>query len=465
MKFHIDKKYFYWGMTAFLVFAASICLYYLLFHGANVSGGFHTVVRIAMPILDGFLLAYLLTPILNTVEKKMLIPLCHKYRIELTKKTSKRIRMLSILITVVLVTAVLYGFFAMVIPQLIRSIQSIVFQFPIYINNLSLWSTRLLADNPKFEAIVMDLLNQYSGELTNYLNHNLIPQMNELLKNLSLSFLSFLMQLWNLIIGFVISIYILSSKELFAGQAKKIAYALFETKEANALIANVRFTHRTFSGFIIGKIIDSAIIGVICFAGTSLMGTPYSVLISVIVGITNVIPFFGPYLGAIPSALLILMVDPLQCLYFIIFILVLQQVDGNIIGPKILGDSTGLSGFWVIFSITLFGGMFGILGMIVGVPVFAIFYAAVRSSVNQMLRKKKMPVKTKEYMDVGSIENGDFIPYESEKRAQLHAGSESQPRNKLLRPFNQFKTTDKNQMTAQKNNDADVPEKSEEDQR
>ena len=411
MKFKTYKKYFLWGITAFFVIAASISFYYLLFHGANISTGFQTFVKITMPILDGFLLAYLLTPVLNAVEEKAVIPFCKKMNVLQKKRGSKKIRAISILITVVIVTIVLYGFFATVIPQLIKSIQSIIFQFPIYVNNLNRWITKLLADNPNIEAIAMDMLDKYSGELSNYLNLNLLPKINQMIRNLSLSFLGFLMQLWNLFIGFIISIYILGSKELFAGQAKKIAYAVFETKMANAVISNVRFTHKTFSGFIIGKIIDSIIIGIICFAGTSIMGTPYYVLVSVIVGVTNVIPFFGPYLGAIPSALLILMIDPMQCLYFIIFIIVLQQFDGNILGPKILGESTGLSGFWVIFSITLFGGLFGILLMIAGVPVFAVIYAAISSIINQLLKRKELPTETDKYVDVDSIEESVFIPY------------------------------------------------------
>lgn len=416
MKFHIEKKYIYFGITAFLVIAASICFYYLLFHGANISSGFHTFVSITMPILDGFLLAYLLTPVLNAIEKKCVIPLCRRCRIDVSskKKIKKRVRGISIILTIIVVVLALYCFFATIIPQLVRSIQSIIFQFPIYINNLASWITNLLADNPDIESAVMELLDKYSVELNNYLNQSLLPKMNELIRDVSLSFLSFLMRLWNLIIGFIISIYILGSKELFAGQAKKMAYALFETKTANAVISDVRFTHRTFSGFMVGKVIDSIIIGCICFAGTSIMGTPYGVLVSVIIGITNVIPFFGPYLGAIPSALLILMVNPLQCLYFIIFILILQQFDGNVLGPKILGDSTGLSGFWVIFSITLFGGMFGILGMIVGVPVFAVIYAAIRALINQLLAKKDLPTDTATYMNVGAINDTDFVPYNTD---------------------------------------------------
>lgn len=426
MKFHINKKYIYWGVTAFLVIAASVCFYYLLFHGSNISIGFQTVIRITMPILDGLLLAYLLTPILNSIERRCIVPLCKKLNLDVKGKHKNKIRGISIVLTIIVVGTVLYGFFATIIPQLVRSIQSIIFQFPFYINNLSNWITKLLADNPEIEAIVMDMLDKYSGELNNYLNQSLLPRMNELIRDLSISLLSFLMRLWNLIIGFVISIYILGSKELFAGQAKKITYAFFETKTANAVIMNVRFTHRTFSGFMVGKVIDSIIIGIICFAGTSIMGTPYAVLVSVIVGITNIIPFFGPYLGAIPSAMLILMVNPLQCLYFIIFILVLQQFDGNVLGPKILGDSTGLSSFWVIFAITLFGGLFGILGMIVGVPVFAVIYAAIKSLVNRSLEKKELSTETADYLQVGSIEDKEFIPYEQKQKEKSYKENNEQ---------------------------------------
>ena len=391
MKFRIDKKYIHWGVTAFLVIATSILFYYLLFHKESISSGFHTFITITMPILDGLLLSYLLTPILNGVEKRLISLFCVKFHVEFTSRNKKRIRMLSILITVIIVTFLIYSFFATIIPQLIRSIQSIILQFPVYISNLTVWVQRLLADNPDIEDAVIEMMDRYSVELNNFLNLNLLPKMNEVIRDVSLSFLGFLKTLWNLILGFIISIYILGSKELFAGQAKKIVYALFETDAANAIISDVRFTHRTFSGFMVGKVIDSIIIGIICFFGISMMDIPYAILISVIVGITNIIPFFGPYLGAIPSALLILMVNPLQCLYFIIFILVLQQFDGNVLGPKILGNSTGLSSFWVIFSITLFGGLFGILGMIAGVPIFAIIYAGIKAFINQMLLQKKLP--------------------------------------------------------------------------
>lgn len=440
MKFRIDKKYIRWGFTAFLVIAASISFYYLLFHGSNISSGFHALTNIAMPILDGLILAYLLTPILNAVEKKVMFPLCKKVKIKTDEtKIRKKIRMFSILLTIIIVSIAVYGFFAMIIPQLIRSIQSIIFQFPVYINNLSRWITKLFADYPDVEAAFFDVFNNYSDQLNHFINDSFLPKMNELIRSVSMSFLSFVMQLWNLIIGFIISIYILSSKELFAGQAKKMIYAIFETDMANAVIADVRFTHRTFSGFMVGKVIDSIIIGIICFVGTNLMGTPYAVLISVIIGITNVIPFFGPYLGAIPSALLVLMVDPIQCLYFIIFILILQQFDGNILGPKILGNSTGLSSFWVIFSITLFGGIFGVLGMIIGVPAFAVFYAAVKSVINHLLRRKQLPTDTARYLNVGAIENQEFIPYEKDEHMQEEVSDEEKDKSIISNIFRREK--------------------------
>ena len=179
------------------------------------------------------------------------------------------------------------------------------------------------------------------------------------------------------------------------------------------------------------------------------MGTPYAILISVIVGITNVIPFFGPYLGAIPSALLILMVDPLQCLYFIIFILVLQQFDGNVIGPKILGNSTGLSGFWVIFSITLFGGIFGILGMIAGVPIFAVIYAGIRAIVNQLLLKKTLSTDTKDYLNVGTIEDGEFIPYKADGLKPSSSSSQGGERAKTKSIIHHFFRSNSNDTSSE----------------
>lgn len=414
MKFKFDKKYLYWGLTGFFALAGAILFYYLLFHGSNFMGGIDKFITIAMPIIDGFVLAYLFTPVLNMIEKKLIRPICEKAGVTITPKVGRRIRSGSILATLAIVILIIYELFALILPEIVRSIQSIIFQFPIYVNNLSNWALLLLKDNPDLEATVDALIDQYSAKILEYVNTNLLPHINEVLKTVSLSVLGVFKALWNLVIGFIISVYLLGSKEKFAGQAKKIVYALFDRKAGNELVSDFRFIHSTFIGFIGGKIVDSIIIGIICFVCTSIIGTPYSILVSVIIGVTNVIPFFGPWIGGIPSALLVLMVDPKQALYFGILIIIIQQFDGNILGPKILGDSTGLSSFWVIFSITIFGGLFGVLGMIVGVPIFAVFYAGVKSLVNRYLRRKNLPTDLSPYMTVGQIEESmaftEYVP-------------------------------------------------------
>ncbi len=431
MKFKFEKKYLYWGITAFLALAGAILFYYILFHRSNFIGGLDKFITIAMPIIDGFVLAYLFTPILNKIEKSIIKPLCLKAGLSMTPTVKRRIRAGSILATLVVILLVFYELFALILPEVVRSVQSIIFQFPIYVNNLSNWALLLLKDNPDLEATVNALINQYSTKVMEYVNTNLLPHINEVLKTVSLSVLGVFKALWNLIIGFIISVYLLGSKEKFAGQAKKIVYAVFDRKAGNEMISNFRFVHSTFIGFLGGKIVDSIIIGIICFVCTSIIGTPYSILVSMIIGLTNVIPFFGPWIGGIPSALLVLMVDPKQALYFGILIIVIQQFDGNILGPKILGDSTGLSGFWVIFSITIFGGLFGVLGMVVGVPIFAVFYAGVKSLVNRTLHKKNLPTELNPYMTVGQIEESmaftEYVPPVKKKAVNKTAKQKNSP--------------------------------------
>lgn len=419
MKFKVNNKYFRWGLTAFLVVAASIIFYYLVFHSSNIKAGIKVVTNILMPVVFGLVTAYLLTPVLNFLEDKVLNPLLSKCRIRQSKRRDSIVRILGILITVVLLFALIYGLFAMLLSQIVPSIQNIIINFDTYMGNFTRWLNKLLEDNAELGSYVIKMVDKYSVELEMWLNDKVFATTSELIKTVSLSVISVLRVLWDFIIGLIISIYVLASKEKFAGQAKKIAYAAFEKDTANIVIKNFRFTHRTFIGFISGKIIDSIIIGLLCFIGTTLMQTPYAVLVSVIIGVTNVIPFFGPYLGAIPSTILIFVVDPmhpLNCVYFAVFILILQQFDGNFLGPKILGDSTGLTGFWVIFAITFFGGLFGVIGMIIGVPIFAVIYAAIKSVVNNALKKKRMPYETNAYINVGSIDEEGFHNYVSQTR-------------------------------------------------
>ncbi len=434
MKFRMNNKYFRWGLTAFLVIVGSILFYYLLFHGTNIKTGFNTITKLLMPIVFGFGLAYLMTPILNTIEYKIIYPLIRKFKWKETEKKRKAIRAIAIILTILLFFTIIYSLIAMLMSQIVPSISNIISNFDTYINNFIKWLNKLLSDDyPKIGTTIIAYINDYSLDLETWLNDNVLAKTSELIKTVSLSVISVLKLLWNSLLGLMISVYVLASKERFSGQFKKITYAMFNNDTANIVINNFRYTHRTFIGFLSGKILDSIIIGILCFVGTSILQTPYAVLVSVVVGVTNVIPVFGPYLGAIPSVILIFVVDPghpLNCLYFVIFILILQQFDGNVLGPKILGDSTGLAGFWVIFSITLFGGIFGVMGMVVGVPVFAVFYAAIRALVNTVLIKKNIPCETEAYINLAAIKDDKLYNYipdyklKKDKRKTQYYGKE-----------------------------------------
>ena len=221
---------------------------------------------------------------------------------------------------------------------------------------------------------------------------------------------------FNFVIGLVIALYLLVGKETFIGQGKKILYAVLPAKAGNNALRLLRVSHQLFGGFISGKIVDSAIIGVICYVGLIILKIPYSLLVAAIVGVTNVVPFFGPFIGAVPSFILIALAEPMKGLYFLVFVLALQQVDGNIIGPKILGDSTGLSSFWVIFAILVGGGLFGFMGMLFGVPTFAVIYWLIREIVAYTLRKRRLPEETRDYIKMENVDiKSGKLHYENKK--------------------------------------------------
>ena len=411
MKLNKDNNYLKWGVTAFLVIAGSILFYYLMFHGAKITAGIQDAWAVLMPIIFGFILAYLLTPILNHVENDALIPAFNFFKVKDSQKRKTAIRALGILLTIVLFLAVVGSLIYMMLSQIIPSIANIVSNFDSYYNNVIKWVNQLLTDNPELEEYVLNTIDRYSVRTQEILNSALFSLSGEVIKTVSLSVINILTVTLNIIIGVLVSVYLMASKEKFAGQAKKSVYALFEQNTANSILNTCRFTHKTFIGFIGGKIVDSLIIGVLCFIGTSILKTPYAALVSLIVGATNVIPYFGPFIGAIPSVLLVFVVDPLHPLnavYLALFILALQQFDGNILGPKILGEYTGLSSFWVIFAITIFGGLWGVVGMIIGVPLFAVVYAGIKTFIYSKLQKKNMPKETDLYVNVGYVSGAEF---------------------------------------------------------
>ncbi len=413
MKFRWDKKYLYWGVTAFLVIVASMIFYNMLFGSSALLAGVGRLFSILMPIIDGLVFAYLMNPILNFYELRVIPLITDRIKFKKQPESAKfrrRIRYFSVFFTFITTVFIIYIFFQLVIPQIINSIQSIVKMFPVYIKNLTTWIDSVFQDYPQIDSAISKYVGDYTEGLDSFLRKTVLPNMNTVVTSVSLSIVKAVRFAWNLIIGLIISIYVMANRELFAAQCKKILFAFLSKRVAANIISGFEFTHKTFSSFIVGKIVDSAIIGIICFIITSIIGTPYHVLVSVIVGVTNIIPVFGPFIGGIPCALLILMVDPWQCLYFIIMILVIQQVDGNFIGPKILGESTGLSSFWVIFALTLGGGLFGVVGMFLGIPIFAVFYATLKRRVNRQLRFKSLSENTNDYFrKFNSLHRDEFI--------------------------------------------------------
>ncbi len=421
MKIKIEKKYIHIGVMIFFTVLALMFVFFLIYRFDSLKLAIGKFNKIMAPVFYGFFLAYIINPIMNFVEKKIIGPLLEKYNANQEEsKRKKATRAYSLAITIIFVLLLIYLFFVTLIPQVYKSLQSLIQSYPVYIDNLTEWLNKVTQKNPEIKDFFGNFIDDYSSEaeasitgmIMPVLQKFLVPNINTLLSGLSASIVSFVKLLINIIIGIIISVYVLFSKEKFANAATKFAYAILETKNANRFLYSIRYTHRTFIGFLSGKVLDSAIIGLICYICCLILGMPYSLLISVVVGVTNIIPVFGPFFGAIPSTIIILMVEPKKALTFVIFILILQQFDGNILGPKVLAGSTGISSFGVIFAITLFGGWLGVFGMIIGVPIVAVCYTGLRKVINSMLRTKNLPTETASYSGVGEIsETGEITPY------------------------------------------------------
>lgn len=395
------------GLTFFLVVAACITLYFAFLRLDSILDAARWIIEILKPIIYGFAIAYLLNPIVKITDRHLL-PILEK-KMKNQKVASKVSRGMGIIAALLVMFAIITALLNMLIPELFKSIRNLMETLPEQMNSGIQTLSDLQKDKSTMGMLLANILNHASENLQNWIQTDLLRQMNVWMTNITTGAINVLSEVFNFLVGCIISVYMLFSKELFAAQSKKILYAVMSTDHANMTLHITRKSNQIFGGFIIGKIIDSGIIGVLCFLGLTILDMPYILLVSVIVGVTNVIPFFGPYIGAIPSAILISLADPIKGIYFLIFILALQQLDGNVIGPKILGDSTGLSAFWVVFSILLGGGLFGFAGMIAGVPTFAVIYYIVKMAIEQKLEKKRMPMETESYGKVEYLdENGEF---------------------------------------------------------
>lgn len=357
------------------------------------------IMKILRPFAFGAVIAYLLSPVCNWFERRMAeLARFEKKPEETVRKLKKLSSAASIFLSLFLFCFVIYVLVAMVVSQVFSSIQMLVTAMPGYVMTMTSWLEELV----KEDTFLINYVEQYSEQILNgmqdFARTQLLPNINNIISGGSISVLTLLVTAKDLVIGLIVAVYFMNSRKVFAHQAKMVVRAVFPPKEnlkedrmqaADWILKEVDIINDYLGGFIKGKLLDSLIIGLICMIFTSIVDMPYAVLVSVVIGVTNIIPFFGPFIGAIPTAILILMVNPVKCVYFIIFILVLQQFDGNILGPKILGNTTHLSSFWVLFAILLFGGLFGIVGMVIGVPVFAFFYQLIREWVLGRLKKQK----------------------------------------------------------------------------
>ena len=402
------------GVTAFCVIAGAILVFFAFFHASVLWELCAMVAYILRPIFMGMVIAFLLLPIHRTIFQFMLAMTSNARLAD--HRNVRFLNILAVIFSLLFAFILLYLLMAMALPQVYLSVVGLFNAFPDYIVSVQSWLLTFLEDNPDIQAFIMPLYNQAALSLEQWLNSDILPNLESItttmgwlkesifpnitgvVSNVSAILISTLLLLKDILIALIVSVYVLLRKDKFAAQSKKIVYSLLPPRYGDMVVAETRDAYRILSGFINGKLLDSLIIGLIALVCCNLFRFPYPALVATIIGVTNVIPFFGPFIGAIPCALLILLVSPIQCVYFCIFVLVLQQFDGNILGPKILGDSTGLDSFWVLFSILLFGGLFGFAGMVLGVPVFAMIYNIIRRLVNRGLRRHRLPVETREYM-------------------------------------------------------------------
>ena len=392
------KEQIKWGLTAFSVLALVTLVYVLASRFYFVTTFLGFFVQILTPIIYGAVLAYLMSPVYNTV-----VNWCSRVSLSLFKrKAHSRILVVSGTVASLLFLSFLVsGLVSMLIPELSKSVMSLYNSLPDTINrsynNVMILLERFPEARPYVENVYDDVSRFFTGKPES--TQTIFTHLQSIATVFTNGIWSTVTAIKNILIGLIVMVYLLNMKDLLRRQFRKLLFALFSEKKAKRVIEELQYVHHVFGGFILGKIIDSAIIGVLTFFVLSVMKMPYTLLVSVIVGVTNVIPFFGPFIGAIPCFLLILLTSPIQSLYFAVTILIIQQIDGNIIGPKVLGDSTGLSSFWVLFSILLFGGLFGFVGMIIGVPLWAVILHSLRRYTDERLRKKGLPLSSASYED------------------------------------------------------------------
>ena len=385
-----------------LFFAAQVML-----NIGTVLAGLSGIAGALRAIVLGCVMAYLLYPVARFAEHFLLY---HK----VSKKAART--MSTGFATLVLITLIVM-FIYFIVPELAANLPALIQDLPWMIRSTFNELSKFIEAQGQSADFLKELSVKLTNSFTTWLQGDAVNTLTDLLTRV----VDLAKGLLNFVIGIIVMVYVLMSRDQFVGQSKKFLFAVCKNRSTcDTILKHVRVINRIFGGFVSGKLLDSLIIGILCFVVLSILNMPYTMIISLIVGITNIIPVFGPFFGAIPSAILLLLTNPAKCLVFIIFILILQQVDGNIIGPKILGDSTGLPAFWVLFSLLLFNHLMGFWGMLLGVPLFASFYYLLRELINAKLGKKDLPMSTQDYINVSGIDEDGTLHYTEPKRIQFY---------------------------------------------
>ena len=400
------------GLTAFAVIAASLVLYYIMFHAKSLRTGAKYIMKVLAPITYGVLIAYIVNPFMQSLENGVFTLLGNRKK-EMRRGARMTIRIGCILAAMVVFWFLIYFLIKLMLPQLIDSVQSIVRNYPSYEASVTSWLSAHFNFSANAQEATADIFS-FTDEVYNWVLDKL-PDIESIASNVTQQLLGFANFIRNFILGFILSIYFLISKETIAARGKRMLYAFLPIDTTNRILHNIRFVDEKFGGFLLGKMIDSAIIGVLCYVFMRLLNMPYTMLISVIIGVTNMIPFFGPIIGAVPCAVLVFVNSPIKALYFVILIVVLQQFDGNILGPFILGNSTGLSSLMVVVSIILCNALFGLAGALFGVPLVAILVGFVQSHIRKSMDKKGLPRELIYYDRLQEIRESDRMPIRQER--------------------------------------------------
>lgn len=402
------KKVDFFGkiLMLFLVVIFCITWFFLLLRIDWITAKIFSMIKSIRAVLYGIVIAYLFNPIMMSSRRRILTYLTKRNYKGNKQKVSK---ILSIIITSVIGISVISLICFIILPNIYNTMADLLPKLPSQIEKYTHTITNKLDTNKKLYASLSQLLQKATRYLENWISTNLLSKSNNILSYITKSIIGITGLAFDIVISVIVAIYAFMEKEKFIGQFKKILYALFSIKRANAIIDTVRYAHKIFSGFLVGKLIDSLIVGVISYPVLYIMGMPYVLLISVIIGVTNIIPYFGPFIGAIPTTLLVFLVNHKQSLYFLLFIIILQQIDGNIIGPKILKNTTHVSEFWVTFALLLAGGLWGFIGMIIGVPLFAVIYYILKNIIEHRLSSKNLPCETCKYTNAKNIDEENNI--------------------------------------------------------